>query len=57
MSDQDSEPWFEVDADGSKGSGVAVAEVFESIAEVLRESPEGARYDFDLTVDEVKRGD
>lgn len=46
------EEWLEVDTDGSKGTGAAVAHVLRSVAESLEEAPEDRRYDFDLTVEE-----
>jgi hypothetical protein len=52
-----SETVFEVDADGADGAPDAVAAVLESIAETLRKSPEGCRYDFEVTVDEVHTPD
>jgi hypothetical protein len=52
----DEEAFLNVDADGADGRGRGVAAVLQSIAETLSEAPEGARYDFDVTVTEVKHG-
>jgi hypothetical protein len=52
-----SDKLFEVDADGTNGGPDEVAAVLESIAEALRKSPEGCRYDFEVTVDEVHTPD
>lgn len=46
------EEWINVDADGKDGDPQAVAAVLESVADTLRNAPDGKRYNFDLTVDE-----
>ena len=44
--------YLEVDADGSEGTPEATAEVLRSVAETLEKSPDGRRYDFELTIEE-----
>jgi hypothetical protein len=44
--------WLNVDADGTGGTAAAVAHVLRSVADTLEESPDGARYDFTLEVEE-----
>jgi hypothetical protein len=51
MSDSQ-EDFLNVDADGEDGAPEAVAAVLESVAQTLRESPDGCRYDFELEVTE-----
>lgn len=46
------EDWINVDADGSDGTGPAVAAVLRSVAQTLDEAPEDARYNFALEVEE-----
>jgi len=48
----DEDVWCEVEADGSDGVGPAVAEILESVADVLRDAPADRRYDFELIVEE-----
>lgn len=50
--DPDTDEWIEIDADGSDGTGPALAHVLRSIADTLDEAPDDRRYDFDLTIDE-----
>ena len=43
-----------VDADGSDGTGPALAHVLRSVAETLEDAPDDRRYDFELTVSEER---
>lgn len=48
----DDEP-LDVDMSGSRGTAGGVAIVLEKSAKLLRDMPDGARYDFELTIEEV----
>lgn len=50
----DEDAWIEIDADGSDGTGPALAHVLRSIADTLDKAPDDRRYDFDLTIDESR---
>lgn len=50
--DHHEDAWLNVDADGSDGTGPAVATVLRSVAETLDDVPDDARYDFALEVEE-----
>lgn len=49
--------WLETSVDASDGKPDAVAEVLESIADTVRRSPEGLRYDLTLELEEVRDGE
>jgi hypothetical protein len=55
MNDIDGREWINVDANGTDGTGPALASVLRSIASTLEESPSGYRYDFEIVVDETPR--
>jgi hypothetical protein len=52
MSTNDEDTWLETDAEAGDATGYAAAALLESVAETLREAPDGKRYDVDLTVEE-----
>ena len=49
MSDEDE--WLNSDIHADDATGPASAALLESVAQALREGPDGKRYDIDLSVD------
>lgn len=50
------ETYLEVDMEAEAGTGPATAIILESVAEVLRDAPEGYRCDFGLVIEESGGG-
>lgn len=44
---------LDVEMSGGRGKPVGVALVLEKAAQLMQEMPEGTRYDFELTIEEV----
>lgn len=47
MSEDD---WLNVETESENASGPAVAAILESVADSLRQAPDGTRFDFELEV-------
>lgn len=53
MSTEEDE-YLNVDAEAEIATPDATAEVLEAVAETLRNAPKGSRYDWSLTIDELR---
>lgn len=53
MSDADEEEPLDVDMSGTRGTKGGVAAVLDSTARFMHQMPDGARFDFELSITEV----